>query len=509
MLFRPIHELAGLNYPQKPEKRTTYSDSPQPAPKSIKWASVNGYQSSHGEGEESSDEYDLSSAPDSEQEWRQNNHSDAPARVSAPPTTLDKNLDPHTAQSTPLQTRAQATVDMPSQQPIVPSMPLIIQEAPQANGQAQGDFDVVAAQSKGKAIAPRQPQLSSTPMSMYDDGQLPPPEHRPMQRNKRSREPEGINQDSRSSSTLIKRRKQQSEPTETTMALGGINGGYPTSFNPSVAMPIAPPPALPPPSRVPLDSEVEQVCMQVRDLYRTTRAAFDEERGVTKAIYAASLERANAREHEAKLRCDDLSLRYAEQVKENNISAQVELNSMKSKFHTERAEKDQLRVEIEQYRERLAAAEAALEQERNAKLPESLGDPATQMPTASDTATIEALQQQLRLAKENAEHADAANDLLDEEFRNKFQEIKRQHDEVTATINDLDSKDLEALTHKVTKKFVTAVKEADNQLSDTINKVGDSLNKPKHLIFASAGQSVNPTANGTASKEQIDSSISR
>ncbi|KAL9591588.1 MAG: hypothetical protein Q9179_007574, partial [Wetmoreana sp. 5 TL-2023] len=63
-----------------PGKSSTYSDSPQPAPNGIKWASVNGYQSSHADAEESSDDYELSSAPESEHDGKLNNHFDKPAR---------------------------------------------------------------------------------------------------------------------------------------------------------------------------------------------------------------------------------------------------------------------------------------------------------------------------------------------------------------------------------------------------------------------------------------------
>ncbi|KAL9600595.1 MAG: hypothetical protein Q9179_003143 [Wetmoreana sp. 5 TL-2023] len=253
------------------------------------------------------------------------------------------------------------------------------------------------------------------------------------------------------------------------------------------------------------------MCMQFRDVFRATKAAFEEEQRVDRGIYEASLARANARVRQAHFERDDLSQYYADQVKENKISTQNELDAMDKKFRAERAENKALREELARYRDRLAAADEALEHERSMKASGGSEKPDAQMPTAPDQTSIEALRQELHAAKQNAERADAATNLLEEEItrmrldgkdlRDKVREVRRQHDELTATLDGLHQQDLRDLRMKEIQQHITAIKEVDKRLSVRVEEIQTFLDKPGHLIFGNAHQPANSIANETVSED--------
>ncbi|KAL8971603.1 MAG: hypothetical protein Q9183_000972 [Haloplaca sp. 2 TL-2023] len=512
-------EADGL--PPKSRKSSILADSSQSAPHNSQWASVNGgHPSENSEGEESgdNDEYDMSDAPDSDADPRHhNNNSDAPVR------------------STSLQTRAQATTDTISQQSATPSMPFEVQEMQPFNSQSPANFDVVAAQSKGKAIAPRQPPSSAVPTNPSGHGQPGPQVNQPTQRGKgkRAREKEAAVQDPNIDpetgllTTMSKRRRQERESagTETALMPGGSGENYATPTNTAVAMPVPPPSTMPPPPppHMPQEAEVEQVCVQVREIYRAARAAAAAELRATQETFWASLERAHARTSEAEVRYDEVEMRSAEQIKENIYSSQAEVKKVISQLHSERAEKERLQSELDQHRREfdqhqremdkhrreLMAARTNLEQLRQEKAGMKLGAPTAQMLPISDALNQEGVHQQLRVAQEKAERADTANNLLNEkvsemrldskELCEKLLEIQKQHDEVTSSLDDLHSKDLEDLTNKLIRKHVNAVKEADVKLTDMLVKAKESLDKPSHLMFEGVAH---PTTNGSSSAHQ-------
>ncbi|KAL8872725.1 MAG: hypothetical protein Q9174_001693 [Haloplaca sp. 1 TL-2023] len=517
-------EADGL--PPKSRKSSTLADPSQSAPHNSQWASVNGgHASEHSEGEESgdNDEYEMSDAPDSDVELRHHNNDKTEPLFK--PSLI-----------TPLETIPQTTTDTVPQQSATTPMPFEVQQIQHFNNQSPANFDVVAAQSKGKAIAPRQPPSSAVPTNPFQEGQPGPQGNRPTQRGrgKRAREKDGAAQDPTIDpetgllTIMSKRRRQEREPaaTETAMMPGGSSENYATPSHPAVARPVPPPTMMPPPPRMPPEADVEQVCAQVREIYRAARAASAAELRTTQETFWESLERAHARTSEAEVRYDEVEMRSAEQIKENNYNSQAEVKKVISQLNSERAEKERLRSELEQsrreidqhrqeldqhrqdcdeHRRELMGARTNLEQLRHEKARVNSGAPTAQMLPTSDASKQEGLNQQLRAAQEKAERADTANNLLNEkvsemrlgskELCEKLVEIQKQHNEVTSSLDDLHSKDLEDLTNKLIRKHVNAVKEADLKLTGLLRNAKESLDKPSHLMFESP---VHPTTNGSS-----------
>ncbi|KAL8732895.1 MAG: hypothetical protein Q9166_002496 [cf. Caloplaca sp. 2 TL-2023] len=510
-------EAMGLG--QRTGKSSTYSDSPQPAPNSIKWASVNGYQSSPADadpyhqrqsldGEESSDDFELSSAPDSDHEGKSGKsgkHFEVPAR------------------STPSQARGGVMPDIPLQQP--PIVPILVQEGPrangqanvqangQANGQAQPNFDVLAAQSRGQPIAPRQPppQQSSFPTStaMFDDRPPPPPpppppEFRPTLRSKRGREPELVDSELRSSNIVGKRRKHQVDAAEPSATMFGNGEDYAMQFNPpqQLIMPLLPP-------RVPQDSELDEMCIRFRESFRATKTYYEEEMRISKDLYDASLGRANARARHALQKLDEVSLLYSEQNKDARVSSQLELDHLDMKLTAEQAENKRLRQELAKYRDELAAKDA-LQRERGTTAADNFNGRDMQITTRPEHSSNDTLQQELRAARENAQRADTANNLLNEvvakmrldvrDTYEKFHEVKEQHEGLTSKIEHLASQNLEDLPNKTVKKYILDVKDVDEGLSDKIKEAEESYTKPQHLSFGTTQHVATPVANGSISE---------
>ncbi|KAL8692838.1 MAG: hypothetical protein Q9218_002221 [Villophora microphyllina] len=439
---------------QKPGKSSNHSDSPQPMTNGIKWASVNGYQSSHADGEESNDEDELSSAPDSEMDGKPNDQFEPPSR------------------SMPLQTRAQSTTDVPSYQPIIPSTPVNIQEASHINGQGQTNFDLIAAQSRGKQIAPRQPPFSSTSLGASDEGQPPPPDRRPTPKNKRGRETEESNIDSRSSSTFAKRRKQQSEPARNPMMPGSVGEGYATPFNTPMAPFNQPPMASqpPPPLRMPQDAELDDIFMQLRERDRVTKAFLEDDFKGAKAAHEAAVGRANVRAREAELKLDDMSQQFAERAKEKDILHQIELESKDKQIVAEKAQNQTLREELAKCREQLAAANAE-----------------------NHHAAIQGLN------NVNKASTEAAKALLLErkKLSAQFQDIKKQHDQGTVTIEEFVAKDLEDMTYPDISKYIANIKDGHHTVANSIKDFDQTLNESKPLVVESTQQSATAITNGS------------
>ncbi|KAL9026205.1 MAG: hypothetical protein Q9196_005093 [Gyalolechia fulgens] len=481
MQFHIVHRIGRLIHPQKTGKSSTYSDSPQPASSSngIRWATVNGsspanndpYQRRHSfDDDESSEEFELSSAPDSEHEGKPTKHFDHPAR------------------SNPQQLQAHPFADLPPQQAPITCMPVIIQEAPQARTAALSNFDEVAAQSRGKQIAPRQPPqpLQPLPAEMVDDRQAPPPpppDFRAAQRVKRGREIEATGSESRSSSGFGKRRKQHAEPGGAPATMSNAPEGHVAPpFNPAAHYPMPPQPP-----RLPQESELDELCIRFRDTYRMMKAAYEEDQRMKEEqqrikteIYEASLGRANARAVHAEQRVDEVSHTYAEQVKENRMALRFDLEHLSQQAEIHRAEAKKWREEHAKIREELAASKDALERERRTKATEHGQRPDGPMADRPETSRVDA-------PRPEVEGANAANGLLAEEVgkmrldraetRQKFEEIKSMHGDLTATLDDLVSQDLTDLTQKMIKKHVLDVKGVDQRLGEKIKEVEHFLEK--------------------------------
>ncbi|KAL8947095.1 MAG: hypothetical protein Q9222_006585 [Ikaeria aurantiellina] len=478
-------EAMGSNY--KNGKGSTYSDSPQPAPNSIKWASVNGYQSSPADldhyrhrpsvddddDDETTDEFELSSGVDSD-------HGIKPTRQ----------VD-HPARSMPLQVNDQpATEGVPEQPGHSSIVPIVVQDAPQGNGPGATSFDVLAAQSRGKAIAPRQPPPFSSSTGMFDDGHAlsqppPPPDVRPGARGKRSRDGEANDPDSRAPSNFGKRRRQQAEPMETTMSFNNSGDGYMTSFNP-------PPPVFPlgpPPPQIPQDSDLDDLCIRFRDAFNIMKAAYEQEQRVHKELYEASLGRANARATLALQKLDEHSQYYADQVKENQLSNQIECDLLDKKFEATQSENRKFREDIARYQSQISALTVDLERERDKKTSKDMNHRAPESGQAPDNV----LQQELSVARQNAKRADTANNLLDEEITRmrianreilgRIQAAQTHHSKLTATLEEFVSQDLEDMTHKTIKEHVLTMKKANNEVSEKLKHTGEFLTDSAYLMF--------------------------
>ncbi|KAL8768654.1 MAG: hypothetical protein Q9209_005213 [Squamulea sp. 1 TL-2023] len=478
---------------------STYSDSPQPASNGIKWASVNGHQSSPADadsyhqrlsidGEESSDDFELSSAPDSDHEGKSGRQFDPPAP------------------STPSYPLGVAMPDMPPQQPVVSSMPIVAQEGLHANGQTHLEFDVLAAQLRGQPLAPR--QLPSQPLSTasgtFDSRPPPGPDFRPTPRTKRGREFEPVDSELRSANNFNKRRKHQTEAIDPPHMMVGGSEEYAMPFNPPQPMPM---PLLPP--RVPSDSELDELCIRFRDTFRMMAAYYDEEQRICRELFDASISRANARAAHAVQNLDEANQNYADQAKEARLSSQIERDLTNKRLTAEQAENRRLRDELANCRNQLAAANETLDRKNCAAVAEDLHRPDVAKDTVPHPSLIDRLQQELHAVREDAKRADVANNLLDEEAakmrldgrdtHNMVQEVKNQHDKVTAKIDHLASQDLGDLTHKTVKKYIMDVKAEDQELSNKVKQVEDFMSKPNHLTFGAMHQSPNIVANGSVS----------
>ncbi|KAL8670495.1 MAG: hypothetical protein Q9168_004977 [Polycauliona sp. 1 TL-2023] len=480
-------------------KGSTYSDSPQPASNGIKWASVNGYQSSPAEadsyhqrqsldGEESSDDYELSSAPDSDHEGRLSKQCDQPAR------------------STPSHPLHVAMPDIPPQQPVVPSMPVIAPEGPQANGQHLPEFDVFDAQSRGQPIAPRQfpPKPSSTPVAFFDNRSPMNSNVRPPARAKRGREVEAVDPEFRTANSFNKRRKQQNETTDPPNNTSGIGEEYAMPFNPPPTMPI---PLAPP--RVFSDSELDDLCIRFRDSYRMMGAYYHEEHRIMKELFDAALDRANLRAAAAVQRLDEADQICAEEAKEARLSSQMEYENMKKKLGSEISENRRLAEELASCRQRLAAADGPRERQMSSTVANNMARPDVEMKDALQASLVDQLRQELATAKENAERANVANNLLDGEVakmrlearatHEMVQEVNKQHARATAKLDHLVSQDLEELTHKETKKYLMDVKAEHEGTSNRLDRMDDFSSKANHLRFGTISQAPNAIGKGSVS----------
>lgn len=405
--------------------------------------------------------------------------------------------------------------DTATQQPFVSSLPIITQEGPQINGQAQTGFDVIAAQSRGQPIAPRQ-TLPQPPFPMSqgfpDDRQPPPappppppppppPEFRSTLRMKRGRDYEPVESETAATNNFNKRRKHQTDVIEHPHVMAASAKGYLMPFPASPSLPM---PSLPP--RVPLDSELDEMCIRFRDTFRMMKAYYEEEVRISKELYNASIGRANARATSAYHKLDEASLHYSEQSKEIRLSSQAELDLMGKKLAAEQGEMRKVQEDLARCRFKLTVMSETLERERSTAAAEDSKLPDEQMATAVEPSSDHTLEEKLRAAQENAERADAANNLLDEavakmrlngrDTQQKFREAKQQHDEVTASIDNLVSKDPEDLPSKVMKKLILEVKDKDEILSNKLKEVGEFLERPDHLAFAHIPRSKDAVANG-------------
>ncbi|KAL8838888.1 MAG: hypothetical protein Q9176_004823 [Flavoplaca citrina] len=482
-------------------KGSTYSDSPQPASNGIKWASVNGYQSSPTEadsyhqrqsvdGGESSEDFELSSAPDSDHEGKSSKHFDLPAR------------------STPSHPPSVAMLEQPHQQPVVPSMPmpmpLTASDGLQANGQPQPEFDVFAAQSRGQPIAPRQlpPKPPSNSTMVFDHRSSIAPDLRPAQKTKRGREFETVDAEFRNANNFTKRRKHQIEATDPPNTMIGVSEDYGLPFNPPHTVPN-------PPARILTDSELDDLCIRFRDAFRLMGAYYSEEQRINKELFDAAINRANARAATALQKLDEAHQSFADQAKEVRLSSQVEHDSLNKKLAAEISENRRLAEELAICRQRLAALDEASKRQSHIAVADSIPRLDVAINAAPQPSLIETLQEELRTVKEDAKRADAANNLLDEEAakmrsdgrgtQSMVQEVKNQHDRVTAKIDHLVSQDLQDLTNKEVKKFIMDVKAEDQGLSAKVRQVEDFLSKPNHLTFGAMHQRPNHIANGSMS----------
>ncbi|KAL8637978.1 MAG: hypothetical protein Q9228_004825 [Teloschistes exilis] len=464
--------------PNKDGKSSKNSDSSRPVSNGIKWASVNGDQSSHADAEESSDDvYAFSSGAESEVEKK------------------GKYYDPR-SRSTSRQTRAQSMTDTATHQQLhlAPQMPLIIQqEAPHVNGQTPNDFDLFAAQSRGKQIAPRQAPLSATPFgpSATDDGRIPPPDHHPAtSRNKRAREIEDTNFDPQIFSTFVaKRRKQPSEQAKnSTMQNVSPGEGYVPPFNPAVgsfnlppvAMPSIPPP--PPPSTQ--EVEIEDWFGQFRDRFRTMKAGMDEFCRESIEVHQAATGRANTRARQAEVHTDEMSKKWAAQAKEKDMLQRIERESMEKQLMVERAENQALREKLNKLREKLLAADQALEHEKNAKADGHATLEEHQARTSNGAAlATNHLATNQDFGNVNDTSAAKAKDLEAEckVLHEKLHQIKEHHNHVKFTIEDLVSKDLEDLTHKIIKKRIANIKDDQQEGAQLITECERFLYGSKYL----------------------------
>lgn len=478
--------------------------------------------------EESAEEDYLSSAPESDYDTPVNRHFEQPARVSANhPLVLRVPVDMDLPQSTPLQTQSHPAPEGPPTHFVLPSTPAVIQEAPQSSTQYPSEFDLVAAQSRGKPIAPRQPPMPQPlPVQIPDGGhshhlppQPPPPDLRSTQRLKRGRDVEtNGTSDSPSDSHLGKRRKHPAGPAGAppiqgnTGVMGSTGEGPMPLINPATSHPM-----LPTPSRIPLESDLDNSCTQVRDLFRNMKAGYEEEHRARYELYEAALGRANARVSQCQRKIDDISEESAARLKELSMSRKLEsehrerlYNSLQAENLTVRGEYTRIRdlnaqIQEESARkdEQIAALSAALEHEKQARTSEPSDRP-EEKPAALAHA-LKGVEEEIQAARQNAQRADNANDLLAGEItrlrtdhvetRRKFAEAEAVHESLTATLEEFAAQDFEALRQKEIKKTVSGVKEAGQQLTSKFKEVNTFLNGLEYLAPGDTQQPREPVNN--------------
>lgn len=505
------------------------------------------------ENEESAEEDYLSSAPESDYDTPANRHFEQPARVSANnPLGFPLPVNTGLVQSTPSQTQAHPALEGPPSQFGLPSMPVIIQEAPQSGTQAPSEFDLVAAQSRGKPIAPRQPPMQqSLPVEVLDDGHShhllpqpppPPPDLRSTQRLKRGRDVEtNGTPDSPSDSHLGKRRKHPAGPVGAppilgnTSVMGSTGEGYMPPFNPTTSQPI-----LPAPSRVPQESDLDNLCIQLRDAFRIMKAGYEEEQRARHELYEAALGRANARVVQFQQKIDDISEESAVRLKDLSLSRKLESEHRERQYDSLQAdnlrmrddytrtrdlnaqirdENAKLREQSARQEERIAALSAALEEERRTKPSEPSDRPKGRSVrdvdpplTPEDNLRMSPMEKEFYRARRNAQLANAANDLLAEEMsglrsdhaetRRKFEEAEAVHDHLTLAVEELAAKDFGDITKKLFDKNVLGVKEAGQQLASKFKEVEGFLNKLEHLAPNDTQQPTKPNDNTPSVQDQ-------
>ncbi|KAL9612653.1 MAG: hypothetical protein Q9167_002780 [Letrouitia subvulpina] len=447
-------------------KRSRHSNPPDPhstPTDGIRWASVNGAHSSPAEfdrlshprndDEDTSDEYDLSSAPDdSDHEARANTSLDDPPR------------------DTPLQTRARAAVE-PNTSFDAPSQPLIIQERPQTNGHVASNFDVTVAQTKGKPLAPRQPDVQMLPL-VSNPPSLPEP--RGKGRAKRGREAETTDSESRSSSNHGKRQKYSTDPPELLNAFA-YNGfdGYAVPARPAVSMPAPQPPKLP------IEAELDALCISFRVKFREIKDYYEMELKAEKIRFEAVLGRANARANKALQKLDDESHIFAEQWKDFQNSVQADTKLLQNDLKAETLKKNQCIMEAEELRNQLTAL--TNQAKGDLKPPntsiEDANSPNIAEPSEKDEESLpplETLQQEregvIETGQKEAEPGKVGPEAQQQALAGLV-EISAQHGRLASLLDDLIAKDFEDLTNKKIKKHVLDVKEIDNALSEKLRNL--------------------------------------
>ncbi len=164
-----------------------------------------------------------------------------------------------------------------------------------------------------------------------------------------------------------------------------------------------------------------------------------------------------------------------------------------------------LREELASCRNQLAAAIDTAERQSRTAVAEKMNRP----DAPQESSLIDTLRQELRTVREDAERAGVANSLLHEkeaEMRldgrnthSMVQEVKKQHDKVTAKVDHLVLQDLQDLTNKEVKKYIMDVKAENEELSNKVKQVEELLNKAKHLALGAVNPSPNIVANGSVS----------
>ena len=382
------------------------------------------------------------------------------------------------------------------------------------NNQSHADFDVHIAQAKGKAIAPRQPPPpQAVYMSTFDDRQPVPPEFRPA-KGKRGREFDATDSESRSSSNLSKRRKNYAEQPPMTNNTANPSEGFVVPYNPVMNMPAQSFPPPPPPPKVATESDLEDIWIRFRDVFRSQQAAYEQESRINKERYEAALGRANARAEQERHRADEESQNFGDQVKEIQSLAQVQIDHKHDEVRNKQTEIQKLQEQLSNFQSWKIATEeeaAKREMERLEKESQLRSQPDPSADGQNQSSVLESLQEELRQSKENAQRADIANNLLNEEVskmrvdgkdtREKFWQIKSQHDSLESILDNLLAKDFEDLGNKTIKKAILEIKEVDKLLNEKVRDAEEFLNRPS--LFTYAVQPNLPTAkvNGSGSTE--------
>ncbi|KAI4214365.1 MAG: hypothetical protein LQ351_003118 [Letrouitia transgressa] len=351
------------------------------------------------------------------------------------------------------------------------SQPFIIQERPQTNGHVASNFDVTVAQTKGKPLAPRQPDVQ-----MLHLAPNPPslPEPRGKGRTKRGREAETTDSESRSSSNHGKRQKYSTDPPEllNTFAYNGFDG-YAVPTRPAVSMPAPQPPKLP------TEAELDALCTQFRDKFREMKDYFEMEKKAEKIRFEAVLGRANVRANKALQKLDDESHISAEQWKDFQNTVQAEMKSLQNDLRAETLLKNQYTMEVEELRNQLTTLN---NQSKRDLTPPDIGtEDANSLnigePPKKDEESLlamETLQQEqegvIEKGQKEVEPSKVGSEAQQQALAG-LGEILALHDKLASSLDDLIAKDFEDLTNKKIKKYVLDVKEIDNVLSEKLRKL--------------------------------------